>query len=526
MATISDGLRNRPARAGLGRRPLLRAWYALVSVRVANALLAGIGVAGLVGILVEQFGSATLRDPALVERALQRTRERYGPLLAPVLEQLDLHRVFTSWWFTALVALFAVSVAGNTLMRLPRIVRDVRRPPVRRGRAFFRSSVPARTGPLEGLDGGALPGLLRETGYRVRTEHQDETTHLVAERNRFTPLASLVGHAALLLFIVGMGVITPRLGVETAIKVPVGEGRPTGFPDDPATLLVVNEGFVAEWNEAGSATDYRATLAVYRSGELLDRKEVRVNDPFSVGGWALHENAFGPAVELDVRNAEGLILYSGPVLLDGQLAGKPEGLLRIPGGDLSLELLLEKGDGDVAQLTVIGARPGARPGDPPVTEFGATLGTGDGYFVPDEGIGVEFRAPSSYVVLIAKRDPGQGLIWLGAVLMVGAMSVSLLFPRRRVWARYDTSTLRLAVVGGDPFPEREVDRLLSALPRVGAEPSVGQRGELPSQGILDPRALRQSPEAGLGAVEPAAGRVVAGVDEGGVHVTAVHPDGR
>lgn len=442
----------------------LRAWFALTSVRTANRLLLALIAAALPGLVIEQFGTFTLADPMLTAAALDRLPARYGDALASVVERLELYRIFTSGWWTVLVALFTISLTGNTLSRLPRLVRDVRAPMVKRGRAFFRSSIRARTGPLDGIDGSALPELLRAEGYRVRTEPVGPVTHLLAERNRFAPLASLLTHVAPVFFVIGMGIITPRFGYEATLKVPVGETRPTGLPNDPNTILITNEAFVARFDKANIPLDYRTTLAVYRGGEELARKEITVNDPLTVAGWTLHENFFGPAVEIDVRDEQGAILYSGSVLLDGNLGGQPEGLVRVPGTDVSLDLLLGKGEGDVAELTVIGARQPTGDQVGPQIVFGAVLRTGSGYFAPDPGIGVEFRKPSSYIGLIVKRDPGQGLVWLGGVLLVAGLSVSLLRPRRRVWARYDASTLRLAVVGGDPFVEDECDRLVRQLP--------------------------------------------------------------
>lgn len=481
MAAIGERLRaaGSPSRRGV-LRAIRRAWYAFTSVRTANLLLAAMLVAGLVGILVEQFGTSTMRDPALLAAAVQRLPERYGEPLAAVIERLDLYRVFTSWWWTLLVALFTVSVVGNTVSRVPRLLRDVRTAPVKRGRAFFRSSVPGRTGPLEALDGSVLPHLLRRMGYRVRAERVDGTTHLLGERNRFAPLASIASHASLVLFVVGMGFVTPRFGYETALKVPVGEGRPTGFPDDPQTVLVQNENFIARFDAAGAPLDYRTTIAVYRKGDQIARKEITVNDPLAVDGWVFHQNFFGPAVEIDVRDETGLVLYSGAVPLDGNLAGKPEGLLAVPSTDVSLELILAKGDGGVAELTVIGARQPTGDQEGPQVIFGAVLNTGDGWWAPDPGIGVEFRKPSSYIGLIAKRDPGQGFIWLGAVLLVAGISVSLLRPRRRVWARYDTTTVRVAVVGGDPFEDDACAGLVALLPPIAnsSEPPAETQSEV------------------------------------------------
>ena len=447
-------------------RTALRAWYVFASARTANALLAAIAVAGALSIVIIQFKPSTLADPTLYAEALGKEADRYGQTLVSVFGLLGLYRIFTSGWFAVLVLLFTVSLVGNTVSRVRRVLRDIRTPPVRRARAFFRSSAPARTGPLDGLDGRALPDLLRQSGYRVRTEAAGEVTHLLAERNRFAPLASLMSHASMALFVLAMGIVTPRFGYETGMKVPVGEARPTGFPNDPETVLVRNEDFIARFDAAGQPLDYRTKVVIFRQGQEIARKEITVNDPLSVDGWTFHENFFGPAVEVDVRNTEGQILYSGAVLLDGQLDGKPEGLLAVPSTDVSLELILAKGQGGVAELTVIGVRPAATAGEPPSILFGAVLETGDGYLAEDPGIGVEFRRPSSYIGLIAKRDPGQGLVWLGAILLVAGVTVSLLFPRRRVWARYDATTVRLAVVGGDPFPEHESVRLVSRLPAV------------------------------------------------------------
>lgn len=429
-------------------------------------LLVALLTGALPSLFIEQFGTLTLRDPALARAALERLPERYGETLGTLVQSLELYRVFTSGWWTLLVVLFSVSLIGNTIWRSPRLIRDVQTPAVKRGRAFFRSSIRARTGPLEGLNGSVLPEILRAEGYRVHVERAAGVTHLLAERNRFAPLASLATHAALLFFVVA-ALVTARFGYETILKVPAGEARPTGFPSDPQTVLVENEQFIARFDENGTPLDYRTTLAVYRDGEQIARKEVTVNDPLSVDGWAFHENFFGPAVQMDIRDEGGGILYSGSVLLDGNLAGQPEGLVAVPGTDVSLELLLAKDASGMADLTVIGAR---RPtGDQvgPQIVFGAVLKTGDGYWAPDPGIGIEFREPTSYVGLIAKRDPGQGLIWLGAALLVAGICVSLLRPRRRVWARFDATTVRLAVVGGDPYVEEACAHLVARLRATG-----------------------------------------------------------
>lgn len=128
--------------------------------------------------------------------------------------------------------------------------------------------------------GSSLPG-----GSGSGSKPDGPVTHLFAERYRWSPLGSLLSHAALPLFVVAMGFVTPRFGYEANLKVPVGEIRPSLGPGVPGNLLVENESFVARFDERGQPTEYRTTLSVYRDGERLVRKEVLVN-PLSVAGYA------------------------------------------------------------------------------------------------------------------------------------------------------------------------------------------------------------------------------------------------
>ena len=71
------------------------------------------------------------------------------------------------------------------------------------------------------------------------------------------------------------------------------------------------------------------------------RKTIRVNDPLEYNGYAFHQNTFGPAETLQITDPTGKLVWDGPVLLDGELAGKPQGFMTIPGSDLGLLLVLE-----------------------------------------------------------------------------------------------------------------------------------------------------------------------------------------
>ncbi len=51
------------------------------------------------------------------------------------------------------------------------------------------------------------------------------------------------------------------------------------------------------------------------------------------------------------------------------------------------------------------------------------------------GLSVELRDVSEYTLLIAKNDPGQGIVWLAFASLIAGITITFYLPRRRVWAR-------------------------------------------------------------------------------------------
>ena len=117
-------------------------------------------------------------------------------------------------------------------------------------------------------------------------------------------MATLLTHTGLVLFLVAAAV-TSRLGDEQGLVVPEGESLTVQPIGTPGLLLVKNLDFEAPGFETGQASDFTTDLAVYQDGQEIARKTIRVNDPLSVGGYTFHQNGFGPAPDLVIRDADG-----------------------------------------------------------------------------------------------------------------------------------------------------------------------------------------------------------------------------
>ena len=81
------------------------------------------------------------------------------------------------------------------------------------------------------------------------------------------------------------------------------------------------------------------------------------------------------------------------------------------------------------------------------------------------GLTVQLTEVGEYTLLIAKKDPGQGLIWLAFLSLISGIVISFYFPRRRVWTRLDPAGSLGIVWRSDRYVdvEREFGRLLDDL---------------------------------------------------------------
>jgi cytochrome c biogenesis protein len=430
---------------GLAARTGMALWRLFTSVNFAVLQIIVLAVLAVVGMTVRQLPGFAFRSAADYATEMARLRAIYEPALGraavDLLERLQLFHVFSSTWFSLGLILLVVSIVICTLDRTPRLWRQAAFIRVRQPDAFFDPRLPDRVSiaPGPGLAADAVRRALRRRRYTVRSEAEaDGTTWLHGDRFRWTKLATLVSHLGLILFLVA-GLVTARLGDEQGLVVADGDTLSVQPIGTPGLLLVQNLGFHAPGLDTGRPTDFTTDLAVFRDGRQVARKTIRVNDPLTVDGYTFHQNGFGPAPDLEVRDsADGGVLWSGPVPLTDSAAGQPFGALPVPGRNLGLELLLSRGANGAGTLIVLPyAVTGTRPdGTPAIVEgFPAAISAGESSDMEGLGLTVSLRGVSSYSLLIAKRDPGAPLVWLAFAALITGLAVTFYFPRRQVWAR-------------------------------------------------------------------------------------------
>ncbi|CAN5764274.1 cytochrome c biogenesis protein ResB [soil metagenome] len=445
-------------------------------------------VAGLIGTLVRQLPASSLRDPAAYAAEMAQMHQRYdavnllglpiGPGMVDLFERLGFFRVFAAPWFVALLTLLVLSIFVCTLDRTPKLWRGVRRVTVEQPPAFFDLRLPERARFAEQhLSEGEIAAVLRAKHYKVRRSVAEDgsVSWIYGDRNQYMKMATLLTHLGLILFLAG-GAVTAAFGFETVIFVGEGQTAPVQAAGTPGNLLVKNISFEAPRRTNGAFEDFRTDLAVYQNGEQIARKTIRVNDPLQVQGFVFHQNTFGPSADIEVRDEDGRLVWTGPVILAGEVAGLSQGFLTIPGSSIGMLLFLQSDSSGRPLLAMAGLGPTTADGSSGII-FNVRLGVGaTSDPVDTAGYAVTWTRPGEWTGMVVKNDPGAPVIWTAFGALIVGLMLSFYFPRRRVWARVTSQGgLQLAMIT-DRYVngEREFAGVLEELTaRGGSRPERG-----------------------------------------------------
>ena len=384
------------------------------------------------------------------------------------MERLSLFSVFRSPWFSAGLVVLVISIVVCTLDRTPKLWRGVSDIRVAQPEPYFDPRLPDRAA-MDGVPAASVHAVLRRNGFRVReATDADGTRFLYGDRHQYTKMATLFTHTGLILFLIAAAA-TSRLGDEQGLVVAEGESLTVQPIGTPGLLLVKNIDFEAPGFDTGKPTDFTTDLAVFQDGKQIARKTIRVNDPLSVGGYTFHQNGFGPAPHIVLKTAAGAVLWDAAVPMTDAADGLPYASIGIPGprhGAQAPARPRGRRDGHGPRRARTRSSGPRRMASPIIEPYPAVdLHRGDVKVSQGLDLSIGLTDFGEFTLLIAKRDPGQGIVWVAFAALIAGITITFYRPRRRVWTRLSPDG-RLGIVWrSDRYVdvEREFGRLLDQL---------------------------------------------------------------
>jgi cytochrome c biogenesis protein len=456
-------------------------WRQLTSMRTALILLFLLALAAIPGSVVPQEAVDSVRASQWKEQHTQ---------LTPIYEKLGLFSVYDSVWFSAIYILLMISLVGCIVPRLRVYWRGVRAQPPKAPKNLTR--LPQHR-ELEADDATIETATAWLKRKRYRTVVGDGVVS--AERGYLREAGNLLFHLSVLIVLVGFA-IGGLFGFKGGVIVVTKDGfantlsqyddfragalfNPDNLQPFDFTVEDFAVTFIREGREAGMAHKFAADLSYHASpGASTQQKKISVNHPLHIDGTDVFLLSHGYAPHITVRNADGTVAFSGPVVfLPEDSSFRSFGVVKVPdaesksgptqiglegefyptyafikgrnGGPFSafpdaknpaISMLAYSGDlgldngvpQSVYALQKKNLKPIRKADGKPLR---IDLAMGRKATLPG-GLGtVSFDGLSRYVKLQVSHTPGQLVTLAGVVLALIGLLGSLFIRPRRIWVR-------------------------------------------------------------------------------------------
>jgi cytochrome c biogenesis protein len=482
------------------RRPFDALWRLFGSVRLAIVLISCLVALSVVGIFISQAPTEVVSSPLDYAAWVAANAQPQYHQFTNLMDWLQFFTIFRSWYFKILIVLLALNIlVGGMLNRAPGIWQKFRHPQLKRNEGFYRNS-PVKVGLTVGDDDAptmttvtGLTAFFRKRGYRVAAapESDDATAYLYVHKHSWTSLSTFAFHTALI-GIMFSAVVTSWGGfgansmAQSILPAPVyhyfqglagfsyDQPLPNGdqgvvYPlGTPHNLVYRALQFTMKVDpQRQQPTDFYTDMQVYQDGKLVAQKRIRVNDPLTFQGVTFHQASFMMYTNIQLRDAQGDVIYSGSIPLTDHSTSPPDpntgNVLQtnsindvpIPNYNETMNLAAARAsDGS----WLVGIR-GFDVNDNPIFQGAAMFGVG---CVSTDN--TRLVAPGQYgctlsngwflqvndvrlgTVLLITKDAGSPLLWPILALLVLSVWITFSYPPRRLWVRVEGSQVRMAAL--------------------------------------------------------------------------------
>jgi len=249
------------------------------SIRVAIVLLILLIAASILGTLIPQGRSA------------QEYLARYGQL-AGLFQKLQFTRLYQSFWYVGLLALFSLNIIICTLVRLSPKLRRVFRPTCDldpRSVQVLKVKDKFKLALAPAAAEEAVKAELGRRHYRVRGQASENRRCLIARKRLLGLFGSDVVHVGLLIILAG-GIISGLTGVRGSLT--LSEGQTVPVPQ--AGFSVRLDKFITElYPDGKNVKDWKSDLTLIEGGDPVLQKSIEVNRPLTYKGFVFYQSGYG-----------------------------------------------------------------------------------------------------------------------------------------------------------------------------------------------------------------------------------------
>jgi len=422
-----------------------RIWSFFASVKLAVIVFSCISLTSIVGTIIEQQAASENNIKLLAKIfGISSAHTVYG-----VLDYLGFTDMFNSWWFIALLFLFAMNLVICSIERLPVTWKLVRQPQKPLGAEGFGAGSPGREVVIKANAenaGNKAVEALKKIGFKGEVVKSEGLVQVLAEKGRYSRLGVYVTHLSILLILIG-AVIGLKYGVGGSLKLLEGTSsstaRANNGKDFPLGFELRCDDFeVSFYPESERPKDYKSILTVIENGREVLTQEIGVNNPLTYKGVTFYQSTYG-----FFPNREALFKFSVMPMNSPRedVSLKFEGSFKVPGTNMSVKVadfspaLAVNSKGDLFTFAESMINPAVfveiSEGGKVKSRQWILKNYSDTWRTPAGVIEFKDLWGAQYTGLQVRKDPGVWIVYLGCLVMAIGLYIAFFMSHARIWIR-------------------------------------------------------------------------------------------
>lgn len=400
------------------------------SVKLAIILLILIIVASILGTLIPQGRSA------------QEYFIRYGQL-SGLLQGLQFTGLYHSFWYIALLGLFALNIIVCTLERLSPKFKRAFRPKVEsepKSIMALKIKEKLKVSAALALARDQARQAIRRHHYRLKEDEAEGKASIYASKRKLGWFGSDFVHLGLLVILAG-GIASGLGGIRGNLTLIEGQALPVSG----AGFSVRLDKFITELYPDGSVKDWKSILTIIELDKSILQKAIEVNHPLSYRRYVFYQSGYGwdwenPSLEVWLKKKSDPAYLKKIWLRVGEKSG-------LEGEDLKISVTRFFPDFVLDEKSQPATR-SLEPNNPAAfiegwagsekifsgwvfakfpdfTRIHSAKETDLSFELKD------IKAPQYSVIQMAK-DPGVLLIWIGCSLLMAGLFLAFYWPPREL----------------------------------------------------------------------------------------------
>lgn len=443
------------------REPLSMLWRFCAAPRALMGLLGLVALALVLATLIPQIPPHKVDDP----QAWLAVQPGFFGQGNGLIRALGLYDVYHAWWFHLLLALTGLTLFVWVVESAELAWRATKRRWVVSAFVFWGNKAPqicvSSTLPLDGTR-ARLDGFLTQQGYRWTDVPSLAASNLVANRRTILLWMQPVAYGALLVVLVGLGIMG-NWGWQNEDWQPVpGESRPVGHGSSYTVRL---DDFELQLEDDGRVCGSRSEISWLEGQKVFEQDAVSIGHPAMLRGIAVRQVSYGPAVQVHGQDENGRPLTFQAAGQELSAPGTIEVVFSTPGTrhfvlipnhDLVLALTFESISSEGNPLLHVSLLPGGGGEQ----QYLGSLHTGGA--MTADGLQVSMELDYRPILRVDYR-PGMILVIGGSVLALVALVSLWIVPPHLVWIAVNSDKDDLTLIQILALPGAQGDRWLLQL---------------------------------------------------------------